>query len=60
VPEVSFIVEEADLVSRSSVILTDISKSPIKEISSCCFKKTWELIINILIEVVASKDFSKW
>jgi len=59
VPEEGFIVEEADLVSGSSVILSDVSKDPIKEVSSCCFKKTWELVVDILIEVVASKDFSK-
>ena len=58
-PEEGFIVEEADLVSGSSVILSDVSKDPIKEVSSCCFKKTWELVVDILIEVVASKDFSK-
>jgi len=59
VPEEGFIIEEADLVSESSVILTDIGKCPIKEVSSCCFKKTWELIVDVLIEAVASKDFSK-
>jgi len=59
VPEEGFVIEEADLVSGSSVILTDIGKNPIKEISSCCFKKTWELVIDILVEAVASKDFSK-
>ena len=58
-PEEGFVIEEANLVSGSSVILTDISKSPIKEISSCCFKKTWELIVNVLVEAVASKNFSK-
>ena len=58
-PEEGFVVEEADLVSGSSVILTDVSESPIKEISSCCFKKTWELVVNVLIEAIASKDFSK-
>jgi len=59
VPEEGFIVEEADLVSRSSVILMDISESPIKEISSCCFKKTWELVVDVLIEAVTSKNFPK-
>jgi len=59
VPEEGFVVEKADLVSRSSVILMDISKNPIKEVSSCCFKKTWELVVDVLIEVVASKNFSK-
>jgi len=59
VPEEGFVVEEADLVSGSSIILMDVGENPIKEISSCCFKKTWELIINVLIEAVASKDFSK-
>jgi len=59
VPEEGFVVEKADLVSRCSIILMDISEDPIKEISLCCFKKTWELIIDILIEAVASKDFSK-
>jgi len=59
VPEEGFIVEEADLVSGSSIILTDICEGPIKEISSCCFKKTWKLIVDVLIEAVASKDFSK-
>jgi len=54
VPEESFVVEEADLVSGSSIILMDVGKNPIKKISSCCFKKTWELIVNVLIEVVAS------
>ena len=58
-PEEGFIVEEADLVSRSSVILMDISESPIKEISSCCFKKTWELVVDVLIEAVTSKNFPK-
>ena len=58
-PEEGFIVEKADLVSGSSVILTGIGENPIKEIPSCCFKKTWELVVDILIEVVASKDFSK-
>jgi len=59
VPEEGFVIEEADLVSGSSVILTDIGKSPIKEISSCCFQKTWELVIDVLVEVVTSKNFSK-
>ena len=58
-PEEGFVVEEADLVSGSSVILTDIGKSPINEISSCCFKKTWELVVDILIEAVTSKNFPK-
>ena len=58
-PEEGFVVEETDLVSRSSVILTDVGEDPIKEISSCCFKKAGELIINILIEAVAPKNFSK-
>jgi len=52
--EEGFVVEEADLVSGSSVILTDVGKDPIKEISSCCFKKTWELIVDILVEAVTS------
>ena len=58
-PEEGFVVEEADLVSRSSVILTDIGENPIEEVSSCCFKKTWKLVINVLIEAVTSKNFSK-
>ena len=58
-PEEGFVVEEADLVSGSSVILMDVGKGPIKEISSCCFKKTWELVIDVLIEAIASKNFSK-
>jgi len=59
VPEEGFVVEEADLVSGSSVILMDIGKNPIKEIPSCCFKKTWELAVDVLIEAVTSKDFPK-
>jgi len=58
-PEKGFVVEEADLVSGSSVILTDIGENPIKEISSCCFKKTWELVVDVLIKAVASENFSK-
>ena len=53
-PEEGFVVEEADLVSGSSVILADICKDPIKEISSHCFKKTWELIVDVLVEAIAS------
>jgi len=59
VPEEGFVVEEADLVSRSSIILADIGKCPIKEISSYCFKKIWELVIDVLVEAIASKNFSK-
>jgi len=59
VPEEGFIIEEADLISGSSVILMDIGENPIKEISSCCFKKTWELVVDVLVEAVASKNFSK-
>ena len=58
-PEEGFVIEEADLVSGSSIILTDVSKNPIQEISSCCFKKTWELVVDVLIEAIASKNFSK-